>query len=520
MKLSTPEIERQQASQDAAGLFARALGLPQIGTVIDLVGNQDFLKFRVGRRAPVYNHALRETFNGLPDENPFRGLLGLKLEPSETFPDSIEAEVLRGMLARSTRTVSGQSSAYVFPEQYVPFQNNEETQAIQPATHLIVGRRGVGKSTLILKAKELLDRSPNIPVVLDMQAYAHRQDDDVLIDILADLATAIAAAAAKRRTGASSEERLHLYSTQLLSGSIKAERASAALRRILTELTSSADADLFVFLDDFHLVDKNKQPQILDTIHGALKGARGWLKVAGLRSILRTYDPASKSGLQSPGDAQVIQLDLTLVDPEAAQNHLRSILLNFLKLVGIEKLSSAIAEAAFLRLVWANAGVPRDFLQMFSKSIEHAKRAGRKRVELTDANLAIGEFGQQKMEDLEKDVGNERSFLNRALEGIEKHCLDKKKVNAFLIRSEDTEEHHIIQTLSDLRLLHLLHQTITPHKAGERYEAYMLDYSLFTGFRRRPNIKLMQPADGNQFKAAELRKIPILPQTFLRAEAI
>jgi len=237
-----------------------------------------------------------------------------------------------------------------------------------------------------------------------------------------------------------------------------------------------------------------------------------------LRSLLKVYDPATKKGLQTPGDAQIISLDLTLVDPEAAEKHLRSILLSFLSLVGVQKITAIIAEQAFHRLVWANAGVPRDFLQMFSKALEHASRARRQRVELTDANLAIGEFGQQKMSDLEQDARNEESKLKRTLNAIEEHCLDKKKVNAFLIRSQSTPEYRAVQTLSDLRLLHLLHQTITPHKAGERYEAYMLDYSLFTGFRRRPNIKQMLPADTRQFKAAELRKIPILPQGFLNVQ--
>jgi hypothetical protein len=431
----------------------------------------------------------------------------------------MEADVLRGLLARSTRAISGQSTLHSFPGQYVPFQNNEEIQAIQPATHLIVGRRGVGKSTLILKAKELLDRSRSVAVVLDMQPYAHRQDDAVLVDVLADLATAIAVAVRRRHGNASgATEKLDQFADDLLKGVTKPERASAALRRAASEVTTSADADLFVFLDDYHLVHPDQQPKLVEAIHGGLKGARGWLKVAGLRSLLRVYDPSTRKGLQTPGDAQVISLDLTLVDPEAAEEHLRRILLSFLVLVGVDKLNAAVADGAFHRLVWANAGVPRDFLQMFSKSIEHASRASRQRVELTDANLAIGEFGQQKMADLEEDARNEQNLVQRALDAIEEHCLERKKVNAFLIRSESTDEYKAVQTLSDLRLLHLLHQTITPHKAGERYEAYMLDYSLFTGFRRRPNIRQMLPADGKQFKAAELRKIPILPQGFLKAE--
>jgi len=509
--------ELKSAQAVASGLFAQALGLPEIATSVESVGTEEFLKFHVGRRAPVYDHALRETQDGLPDTNPYRGLVGLKIDPHERFPDSVEANVLQALLVRSTRPIVDQKTAHVFPSQYVPFQNNEETQAIQPAAHLIVGRRGVGKTTLILKAKELIERANGLAVVLDMQPYSSA-DDSVLIDVLTDLATGIAKVAERKYPGATKEvTELQKFADDLFTGVVKPERASAALRRAVSALTTAVDSELFVFLDDYHLVKLEQQPRVVEAIHGGLKGARGWLKVAGLRSLLKVYDPKTKKGLQSPGDAQVISLDLTLVDPGAAEKHLRNILLNFLRLVGVNKLQISVAERAFHRLVWANAGVPRDFLQMFSKAIEHARRAGRRRVELSDANLAIGEFGKQKMSELEEDARNEQNFLKKALETIEKHCLESvnKKVNAFLIRSESSNEYNAVKTLSDLRLVHLLHQTITPHKAGEQYEAYMLDYSLFTGFRQRRNIEEMLPEDGKQFKAKQLRGLPILPQGFL-----
>jgi hypothetical protein len=518
MTRTSPAIDLEQAQAEASGLFAQSLGLPEIASIVDLIGTEEFLKFRVGRRAPVYDHALRETLDGLQDTNPYRGLLGLQIDPPERFPDSTEANVLRGLLVRSTRPIAGHSAPHAFPGQYVPFQNNEETQAIQPATHLIVGRRGVGKTTLMLKAKDLLERSRNLAVVLDMQPYTS-SEDSVLVDVLTDLAKEIARVTFRKYPKAASAiKKLDRFAHDLFKGAIEPDRASAALRRAISGITAEIDTELFVFLDDYHLVHADQQPRVAEAIHGGLKGARGWLKVAGLRSLLKVYNPATKIGLQSPGDAQTISLDLTLVDPEAAEEHLRRILLSFLKLVGIEKLNVAVAKKAFHRLVWANAGVPRDFLQMFSKSIEHAKRANRQRVELSDANLAIGEFGKQKMAELEEDARNEQNLLKRALAAIEHHCLESKeqKVNAFLIRSESSLEYKAVQTLSDLRLLHLLHQTITPHKAGERYEAYMLDYSLFTGFRQRRNIEQMLPEDGKQFKAKQLRIIPILPEGFLK----
>ncbi|HUY37016.1 MAG TPA: hypothetical protein VMV69_30135 [Pirellulales bacterium] len=131
-------------------------------------------------------------------------------------------------------------------------------------------------------------------------------------------------------------------------------------------------------------------------------------------------------------------------------------------------------------------------------------------------NLSIGEFGQQKMDELEQDARNDEDQLKQVIKFLEKYCLEEHKINGFLIRSEQTPEKQAIDVLSDLRLVHLIHQTITPHKAGERYEAYLVDYSLFTGFRRRPRIKELLPTDGRQFKAKELREIPELPKDFLQ----
>jgi molybdopterin-guanine dinucleotide biosynthesis protein len=405
---------------------------------------------------------------------------------------------------RRTNAVSG----------YVPFQNNEESLIIQPATHLIIGRRGVGKSTLIARAVQVLRSTGKLCVVIDSQPYTQLAGDSLFFDVMADLAKSLASIAAEKGKGDLWKE-INDLAQELVNGKIAIGRIPAALRRLVERLTSSTNTDLFVFLDDFHLIESTWQPALIDAVHGSLKGARGWLKIAGLQSLLRHYDPKSRKGLQTPGDAQVISLDLTLVDPQAAEEHLRKILESFLSMVGIEKRTQAIADRAFQRLVWANAGVPRDFLQMFAASIEHAARAGRARVEITDANLAIGELGQQKMSELDDDARNEEGQLKDLLDSIEKYCLGKKKINAFLIRSAASAEYRLVGTLSDLRLLHILHKTITPHKAGERYEAYMLDYSLFTGFRRRPNIKQIMPADEKQFKASELRKIPILPKNLV-----
>lgn len=287
--------------------------------------------------------------------------------------------------------------------------------------------------------------------------------------------------------------------------------AAARTKRYLNPITKELKVNAFIFLDDFHLISFEEQPKILHLVHAAVKGANGWLKVAGLRSLLNYYSPAKKIGLQVPGDAQLIPLDLTLENPELAESHLKAILEGFLKGVGYSLSGAVLPAAAFKRLAWANAGVPRDFLQMFGRALYHARRNRHAVVTLTDVNAAIGESGQTKMDELAQDARNTQGELIAFLDTLETICLEKHHINAFLVRSETSRERELVHVLSDLRLVHLINQSITPDKAGERYEAYIIDYSLFTGFRRRPGVKEMVPEEGQfQFRASELRKLPKL----------
>ena len=151
---------------------------------------------------------------------------------------------------------------------------------------------------------------------------------------------------------------------------------------------------------------------------------------------------------------------------------------------------------------------------MFAKAVEHARRNKHAAVTVSDVNIAVGESGQGKMDELTQDARNSEGELRRMLAALEAYCLDDNETNAFLLSSEESKEKRLTHILNDLRLVHLISQSITPDRAGKRFEAYILDYSLFTGFRRRQGIKEMIPKEG-QFKASELRSLPKVSDGFL-----
>ena len=505
------------AEIDAVRAFEHQIGAGGIETIRVSAGNEVFLKFCVGRDAPIYRFAIRETQKSLPASNPFRGALSLELKRQERFPESLEATVLLTLLARSTRAVAEAESADGFSIPYVPFQNHEDYQLAQSATHVVVGRRGVGKSTLIRRATEMLRASRKVVVVIDSQSYATVPRQYLSGEILQDVVEGILESSGKlskeiaKTVDLTDLERIRV---ELSSGSATAEELVPGIKRCLKQITAALQTDVFVFLDDFHVVQSEEQPRLLHLVHGALKGANGWLKVAGIRSLLNFYSPSTREGLQIPGDAQRISLDLTLVNPVAAQSHLQAILEGFLKAVGYSLTTAVIPDRAFQRLAWANAGVPRDFLQMFAKAIEHARRNKHAAVTVSDVNIAIGESGQGKMDELTQDARNAEGELRSMLGALEDYCLDKNEINGFLLSSEESKERKLTHILNDLRLVHLISQSITPDRAGKRFEAYILDYSLFTGFRRRQGIKEMIPKEG-QFKASELRSLPKVSSGFL-----
>jgi Cdc6-like AAA superfamily ATPase len=519
---TTSLMNEEAAAAAALKIFEREVGTTGVEAQVTIAGNEHFLKFIVGRDAPFYKHALWETQKALPIESPFRGSLGLSIRKTERFPESLEATALLTLLSRSTRAVAQDTSERGFSVPYVPFQNREDFRLAQPATHVVVGRRGVGKSTLITRAMEILKDTSAIVAVIDAQAYEALSGDDLAREVLDDIVRSLAddttrVSALIGKTV--STEPLRSISAEL-SAQISTGAAVVRIRRALQEITRITGNHAFVFLDDFHRLDRDEQPKILDLVHGGLKGANGWLKVAGIRSLLNYYSARDRIGLQVPGDAQLIPLDLTLENPEAAESHLRAILEGFLKAVGYSTQTDVLPGEAFRRLAWANAGVPRDFLQMFARAVEHARRNRHSVVTLSDVNVAIGESGQRKIDELTQDARNSRGELEELLSALETYCLDENETNGFLLKSNNFGERTLVHILSDLRLVHLISQSITPDRAGERYEAYILDYSLFTGFRRRPNIREMLPKEGEgQFKASELRTLPKVSEGFMAKRA-
>jgi hypothetical protein len=73
---------------------------------------------------------------------------------------------------------------------YVDFNGNLD-KLLQPNNHLVIGRRGSGKTSLFIKAQEIINNKKDVLVMLDMQVYRKGLKENILLSILSKLCNSL-----------------------------------------------------------------------------------------------------------------------------------------------------------------------------------------------------------------------------------------------------------------------------------------------------------------------------------------
>ena len=343
-----------------------------------------------------------------------------------------------------------------FLSRYTKSVAGAEEQVTASANHVVYGRRGAGKSTLLLYALHSRKSSRRSSVWVDMQVYARRDDDGVMSTLLCNILEQISADVGDPR------ECSKLQS--ILQGPNVDERivrqTLPALRRLLSHFASEG-RELFVFLDDFHVLAESLQPKLLDVLYAVCRGNKVFLKLSAIETLTRTFHPPTNQGLEIPHDAQLIRLDYNLTFPDKATQHIEAILDSHAVYCGLPSVRRLCTSADVIpRLTWVAAGVPRDALSLFSQAITKASRDSRQHVSVSNVNVAASEAINTKLRELEADVsGDTHQPLEGLLESIKEFCVKKRRRNAFLVEiRSDTETYEQVRKLVDLRLLHVINE--------------------------------------------------------------
>lgn len=445
----------------------------------------------------------------LSDENIFRdrSTIGARKSAPKSRLLLPETHLLKKVIAESL-TIDKFSFNDDFFSRYTASATGLEQQITTKANFIVYGRRGAGKSSLLAYALHtaIKDGTPHSWVA--MQTFAKRADPQVIPAVI----SAILRDISKEYSDSTELDEL-IKDFDLLAESsqksvlVKCDRLLPRVRRIIGQVTTPK-RPLTIFLDDVHVLDTSLQPQVLAFIYKIARGNNSYIKISGIAQLTSLWDNTNHFGLQPPHDAQIMDLDLNLTMPDKSQAHIVSILDAHARYCGLPNIAYLAGEGALSRLVLAAAGVPRDALNLFSIGISKAIAKSQKLVSITSINAAASEMVGEKLKDVERDSGGDANEVQGILNEVKQFCIAEKRKNAFLVEIQNADPRYkLIQKLIALRLVHLLHEGITPGKVGARFIALMLDYGFYVGIRAARSIDFI-PAEPRQLLAKELRSLP------------
>lgn len=385
--------------------------------------------------------------------------------------------------------------------------------ALSPRHQLIFGRRGVGKTSLLLEARRLLESSGALVIWVNMHPLRSLDAGKAFLTIALRLCDLMMGAHRGGKTPATSVQLLAAaraaVEQRLYGPALTFEEASGIVplvQQAISRFHVEANLQTYLFLDDVHYLAVQQVPLLLDLLHGITRDNPVWLKVAGIQHQTRWFIPNPPTGLQTGHDATIINLDVTLEHPERASKFLLDVLRGYVEECGALPLSHVVSSSALERLVLASGGVPRDFLTLCAASIQTARqRPKASAVGVQDVNNAAGIAGKTKLQELEDDaaaVEGRSAVLIGALNEIRKFLLTDEQITFFRVDFRDKEvhspEYRVLQALADLRMLHLINASLSdPNQAGQRSEVYLLDLSQYSGSRLKQRLRVLDFEHGH-----------------------
>ena len=424
-----------------------------------------------------------------------------KLGRVQSLVDPRVNDVIEILNARS-RTSEHQPSLH-----YVPDAAHSLNIATSRRHHLVFGRRGVGKTTLLLEAKKIVESKGGHVFWMNIQTMRSLSAYEAFLSTASRLCEMPDSIHLNRSKKPLSVERATIVKgriSKLLSGQVidphQVDLLLPDLQRLFQILGQETQEDLYIFLDDFHYLATSEQPNFLDLIHSISRDTPTWIKAAGIRHQSRWFSDNPPVGLQTGHDAAIINLDITLEQPAKAKAFLSSILQSYTREVNVPSMFDTISKSALDRLVLASGGVPRDFMVLGSLAIQVAReRSNAKTARVQDVNEASGRNAQPKLQELEDDAASSLGSANaskEALTNLRSFLLDERQTTYFRVDFRDKEihqrEYDLLQSLMDLRLIHLINSSVSDERlAGHRAEVYMLDLSQFASSRFKRNLKVL-----------------------------
>lgn len=409
------------------------------------------------------------------------------------------SDLIEVLNARSRTSEQQPSLRYV--------RDAEETLsvAVSKRHHIIFGRRGVGKTALMLEAKKQVESKGAVAFWMNIQTMRNLSASDAFLTMasrLCDLPLVVHGGRATVPISVGRATELRQRILQLAGAGSGREQDVAKLvpdvQALFNLFGQEIQTSIYLFLDDFHYLPIKQQPGFLDLVHAITRDNPLWIKAAGIKHQARWFTDNPPMGLQTGHDAAIIDLDITLQQPAKAKQFLVSVLRAYTDEARLS--AEVISPPALDRLVLASGAVPRDFLILSATAIQVARqRSNARAAGVQDVNEAAGRIAQTKLQELEDDAASsvgKAAPRMEALTVIRNFLIEQQQTTYFRIDFQDKElrarEYELLQSLMDLRMIHLINAGVSDERqAGRRSEVYMLDLSQFSGTRFKRNLRVL-----------------------------
>jgi hypothetical protein len=491
--------------------FEEKTGLANLETSLLSKPDGDYLLIFLANPTERFYSILNQVEREVTQDVLFPTRVTLKRTARENLLQSSESKLFLRSLAESL-TASRHSFQEDFSTRHITSVSGAEDQIVASANHIVYGRRGAGKSSLLLYAINQRKSPTQLSVWIDMQVYAHRQDLRVVTDVINEIVTQIMIQTQDHALAEPVLQKLKDLSEADGDPSEQSIRMLFPNVKRLLSLIALRLKNIFIFLDDLHLLDLDLQPRLLDFIYAFSRGNNVYLKLSAIETFTKLWDPGSRTGLDRPHDIQQIELDYNLTMTDRATSHITSILTSRAVYCGLPSINTLCRDKEVLsRLVWVAAGVPRDAINIFSQALTRASIKNQKSVTMTNINESASDLVSDKLRDIELDSSGTLSQANALLAKIREFCIKEKRTNAFLVEELHGDAEFInIRRLIDLRLLHVIHEGISIREAGKKHLALILDYGFYIGRRAARSVNLFNPQT-TQASYDEFRRLPIFP---------
>jgi hypothetical protein len=194
--------------------------------------------------------------------------------------------------------------------------------------------------------------------------------------------------------------------------------------------TLSGNAPVFLVLDDFYFVPKAVQPEFIDFFHRLTKDTPLFLKLATIKHRSRLFKTTAQSyvGAELEHDIFEIDMDYTLDKFADLKEFMSELLRAAIKESGAGLSADDLFTGdGFSQLCLASGGVPRDFLSLFVRLANSIVGAKGEKIGKVEVNEEAIATISSKLEALKVDSAGEREILASSHESRQQRSRDNNQ---------------------------------------------------------------------------------------------